>query len=193
MPPAKNEVYLTFDDGPVYGPTEFVLEELSKTSAKATFFCIGDNVRKYPDVFKRIVSEGHAVGNHTFNHVSGWSTRTETYLDNIRKFETESANALGSENRNGALLFRPPYGRIKFSQIKALREYKIIMWDVLSLDYDKTVSAENCLRNTLRAVRPGSIIVFHDSFKAERNMTFALPRLISALKEKGMELKSLTL
>lgn len=192
MPATKNEVYLTFDDGPVYGPTEFVLEELSRASAKATFFCIGDNVRKHPDVFRRIVSEGHAVGNHTFNHLSGWSTPTETYIDNIRKFEIESAKALSSEKRNRPLLFRPPYGRIKASQIKALADYKIIMWDVLSLDYDKSLSVEKCFRNTLKAIRPGSIVVFHDSFKAEKNMTFALPRLITALKEKGFELKSLT-
>jgi peptidoglycan-N-acetylglucosamine deacetylase len=193
MPATKNEIYLTFDDGPVYGPTEFALDELSKSSAKATFFCIGDNVRKHPDVFRRIVFEGHAVGNHTFNHLSGWSTETETYLDNIRKFETESAKALANEKRKNALLFRPPYGRIKFSQVKALSDYKIIMWDVLSLDYDKSISPEKCLRNTLSAIRPGSIVVFHDSLKAEKNMTFVLPRLVSALKEKGFEFKSLGL
>jgi peptidoglycan/xylan/chitin deacetylase (PgdA/CDA1 family) len=193
MPSTKKEIYLTFDDGPVYGPTEFVLDTLAKASAKATFFCIGDNVRKHPDVFKRIVSEGHAVGNHTFNHLSGWSTPTETYLDNIRQFESESAKALANEKRNDSMLFRPPYGRIKFSQIKALPEYKIVMWDVLSLDYDKSVSPEKCLRNTLKAIRPGSIVVFHDSLKAEKNMKFALPRLIVALKEEGFEFKKLSL
>lgn len=191
IPTTKNEIYLTFDDGPVYGPTEFVLDELSKASANATFFCIGDNVRKHPEVFKRIIADGHAVGNHTFNHLSGWSTPTEKYIDNIRKFEAESARALDGKKWEGRSLFRPPYGRIKFSQIKALPQYQIVMWDVLTLDYDKSISPVKCLANTLKAIRPGSIVVFHDSFKAEKNMTFVLPRLISELKNRGFEFKSL--
>jgi peptidoglycan-N-acetylglucosamine deacetylase len=190
IPTTQREVYLTFDDGPVYGPTEFVLEELKKHSAKATFFCIGDNIRKHPEVFKRIITDGHAIGNHTFNHLSGWSTNNERYLDNIQQFETVYRNYLGSFTEPSRL-FRPPYGRIKRSQINALSDYKIVMWDVLSFDFEKNLSAERCFQNTLRAVRPGSIIVFHDSMKAEKNMTYALPRLLTALREKGFAFKTI--
>ena len=187
MPAKKNELYLTFDDGPVPGPTEFALEELHKVYAKATFFCIGDNVRKYPAVFKSIVKEGHTIGNHTFNHLSGWKTSTDNYLDNIRKLDT----LLSSMKESAPNLFRPPYGKITPSQIRALRAYRIVMWDVLTKDYDRSLSSESCLRNSIAAARPGSIIVFHDSYKAENNLRFVLPRLISHFAERGYTFKAL--
>src|SRR5688572_19489846 len=124
MPATKPELYLTFDDGPIEGPTEFVLEELAKTSVKATFFCIGDNVRKHPHVFKKIVDAGHAIGNHTYNHISGWKTSTPEYVSNIEKFDSQ----LSTVDCKLSTLFRPPYGRITRSQINALQHYKIIMW-----------------------------------------------------------------
>lgn len=188
IPTAQREVYLTFDDGPVYGPTEFVLETLQSASAKATFFCIGDNIRKHPDVFRRIISNGHAIGNHTYNHLSGWSTQTEKYIDNVRLCDKEIQLQVSG---HPAKLMRPPYGRIKRSQVNELSDFKIVMWDVLSFDFEKRLSPDNCLRRTLKAVRPGSIVVFHDSFKAERNMTFALPRLLNELTGQGYTFKTL--
>jgi peptidoglycan-N-acetylglucosamine deacetylase len=225
----EKTLYLTFDDGPVPGPTEFVLHTLSRYHAHATFFCIGDNIRKHPKVFQKVVEDGHAIGNHTFNHLNGWTTANEKYLNNIAlcaKEITEGAFGLGpwalgaaqgdkqmSSHRNtmdagqdpdtlvttsqvaGSRvqgLFRPPYGRITRKQIKLLPDYKIIMWDVLSVDYNKHLSAESCLRNTINACRNGSIIVFHDSFKAEKNMTYALPRLLEHFSEQGYAFKSIT-
>jgi peptidoglycan-N-acetylglucosamine deacetylase len=186
VPTIHQEVFLTFDDGPIPGPTEFVLEELKKVSTKATFFCIGDNIRKYPEIFSRVISDGHAIGNHTFNHLSGWTTSTSDYLANIDQFEKQLPPGVGSPR-----FFRPPYGRITPSQIRALKRYKIIMWDVLSFDYSKNISPDDCLKNTIKAVRPGSIIVFHDSLKAEKNLRFALPRLIHDLLGKGYSFKTL--
>lgn len=184
----QKELFLTFDDGPIPGPTDFVLETLKKYSCKATFFCIGDNIRKHSDVFKKIVDQGHVIGNHTFNHLKGWSTPTAKYIDNVKQFD----NQLIIDNCSLKIdLFRPPYGRITRRQIKALSEYKIVMWDVLSIDYNKNISPEACLQNSIRATRLGSIVVFHDSMKAERNMTYALPRFIEHFVEQGYEFKSL--
>src|SRR5690349_17719919 len=149
VPTVQKELYLTFDDGPINGPTEFALDELKKAEAKATFFCIGDNVRKHSSVFDRVLSDGHAIGNHTFNHINGWKTRTKDYLSNIQLFEKNLPKNLTTK------FFRPPYGRITPSQIRALKDYKIIMWDVLSFDYSKNISLEDCLKNTIKAVRPG--------------------------------------
>jgi peptidoglycan/xylan/chitin deacetylase (PgdA/CDA1 family) len=187
MPPGSKEVYLTFDDGPIPGPTEFVLDELKRMGIKATFFCIGDNVRKHPLVFSRIVKEGHAVGNHTFNHLSGWLTPDLKYLENVQAFE----NVISEKGDKSSLLFRPPYGRIKRSQIKALSNFKIIMWDVLAFDFNKNMSPETCFRKTTSAVRDGSIIVFHDSLKAEKNMMYAFPRLVADLLQRGYTFKTL--
>lgn len=187
MPSRANDLYLTFDDGPIPGPTEFVLDVLAKNNVKATFFCIGDNVRKHPAVFDRVVAEGHAVGNHTFNHLSGWSTTDSKYLENIQLFESSLGNKIKSSH-----LFRPPYGRIKRTQIKALPHFKIIMWDVLSFDFNKNISPEKCLRNTIAATRAGSIIVFHDSLKAERNMSYAFPRFVDHFLDRGYEFKLLS-
>ncbi|MGC4041284.1 MAG: polysaccharide deacetylase family protein [Flavobacterium sp.] len=186
IPNNKNEVFLTFDDGPTPEITEWVLEQLKTHNAKATFFCIGNNIEKHPDIFRKIITEGHAIGNHTFNHLKGWQTDNATYIEN-------TALCLSAINNNrqpttdNQLLFRPPYGKIKPSQATLLRKqgYKIIMWDVISFDFDKLTSQEQCLQNVLANVQPGSIIVFHDSVKAERNLKFALPKTLEFLKEKG--------
>ncbi|MEO5603879.1 MAG: polysaccharide deacetylase family protein [Cyclobacteriaceae bacterium] len=184
----KKELYLTFDDGPVSGPTDFVLDQLSQSSVKATFFCIGDNIRKYPSVFTRIINDGHTVGNHTVNHLNGWKTTTEDYVENVHEFQ-EIISAAGYKQK--CHLFRPPYGRITRKEIKALSAYHIIMWDVLSQDYDRGLSPEECLKGTLNACRPGSIIVFHDSYKSEKNMKYALPRLIDFYRDKGYTFKAI--
>ncbi len=184
VPGEENNLFLTFDDGPVPGPTEFVLDELKRFDAKATFFCIGDNVRKHPQVFEKIKSEGHVIGNHTFNHLKGWNYSLEEYVSNTRL----CSEVIGG----GDKFFRPPYGRIKRSQIKALAgKYKIIMWDVLTHDYSKNISRNNCLQGSINATRGGSIIVFHDSLKAERNLTYVLPKFLEHFSSRGFSFKSL--
>jgi peptidoglycan-N-acetylglucosamine deacetylase len=188
MPGDSKKLYLTFDDGPVPGPTEFVLDQLSNFGIKATFFCIGDNIRKHPDIFLRIINNGHTIGNHTYNHLNGWATENSNYLQNIYKFET----VLGEKGKASSALFRPPYGRIKRSQIKQLPEFKIVMWDVLSFDFNKNLSPRNCLSKTVDAARNGSIIVFHDSLKAEKNMKFALPRFIDHFLNNGFNFETLS-
>lgn len=183
IPTTEKKLYLTFDDGPVPGPTDFVLDTLAKHTIKATFFCIGDNVRKHPDVFKKVLDHGHVIGNHTFNHLKGWKTSLEGYVENTAQCERvfQDLNAPSTRPK----LFRPPYGRITRAQIHALREYNIVMWDVLTNDYDRTKSPEACLTNSIRVTRPGSIVVFHDSIKAERNMSYVLPRYLEHYLEKG--------
>lgn len=183
IPNSKNNIYLTFDDGPTPEITEWVLELLKQNEIKATFFCIGKNIKQNPDLFKKLLQEGHVVGNHTFNHVNGWNTSTENYLKNAVECEGEISK-LSTVKK---LLFRPPYGKIRPSQSKKLREldYKIIMWDILSGDFDTTISPEKCLENATKKVAAGSIIVFHDSKKAFENMKHALPKAIEYYKRKG--------
>lgn len=189
IPSGQKVIYLTFDDGPVAGPTDFVLETLKKYKCKATFFCIGDNVRKHPQVFRKIMQDDHVIGNHTFNHLKGWSTPLAKYIENIKQFDEQ----VRMENEGLKIeLFRPPYGRITRSQIRSLKDYKIVMWDVLTIDYNKNVSPEACFKNSVAATRNGSIVVFHDSLKAERNMMYALPRFIEHFLELGYEFKSIT-
>jgi peptidoglycan/xylan/chitin deacetylase (PgdA/CDA1 family) len=187
MPSDSQTLYLTFDDGPVPGPTEFALETLNKNDVKASFFCIGENITKYPELFKKLLDNGHAIGNHTYNHLNGWKTDTDVYEKNVT-----SCRDLMSTHGHDSTLFRPPFGRIRRDQIRRLQpEYKIIMWDVLSIDYSHTLTAERCLRNTIAAARPGSIIVFHDSYKAEKKLSYALPRLLPHLLEKGFTFETL--
>jgi peptidoglycan/xylan/chitin deacetylase (PgdA/CDA1 family) len=161
-----------------------VLDTLGEHEAKATFFCIGRNVEKHPAIYERIIREGHAVGNHTFDHVNGWKLKTVEYIKNV--------HACDSLLKNSTALFRPPYGRITPLAIRKLPNYKIIMWDVLSYDFDAGVAPEECLQGSLSATRPGSIVVFHDSYKAERNMTFALPRFIRGCRDRGFGFKVLS-
>ncbi len=195
MPAHEKKIYLTFDDGPVPGPTEFVLETLKQYNAIATFFCIGDNVQKHPEVFTKILAAGHAIGNHTFNHLKGWSTPLHTYVDNTNKCEAIFRSHLTTYHLpttdyrppiTNYHLFRPPYGRITRSQINVLKEnYKIIMWDVLTQDYRLSMTPDKCIRGTIDATRAGSVVVFHDSYKAERNLMFALPRYLEYLIAEG--------
>lgn len=179
----EKKVYLTFDDGPTPQITEWTLDQLKLYQAKATFFCIGDNIRKYPEIFRKTIADGHAVGNHTYNHLNGWKTPTTRYLENANQHEYEH----NKYSKQPCKLFRPPYGKIRPSQSKRLRKlgYKIVMWDVLSEDFDTSVSREKCLQNVLENVRPGSIIVFHDSAKAFPHLEYVLPGTLAFLKEKG--------
>jgi len=187
MPATENAVYLTFDDGPHPTITPWVLNLLKQHQAQATFFCIGKNVVQHPAIYNRIISEGHAVGNHTFNHLNGWETNTEQYVKDVEK-----AAAVISSN-----LFRPPYGKIKTAQangirkIASLQKAKVIMWDVLSADFDKATSPEQCLQNVLQHVTPGSIVVFHDSEKASKNLFFVLPKVLQLLSENGSLFKKI--
>ena len=185
LPNTQNKIYLTFDDGPTPEITEWVLEELKKHNVKATFFCIGNNIQKHPELFQKVINEGHVIGNHTYDHMNGWKTETKTYLENIRLCEKQIQKSL-IENLQSKI-FRPPYGKIKTAQAKIVRRlgYKIIMWDVLSADFDQTTTPEKCLENVISNVKSGSVIVFHDSIKASHNLKYALPETLNFLKEKG--------
>ncbi len=180
--PKERIIYLTFDDGPIPEVTPFVLETLAKFQAKATFFCIGDNVQKHPEIFEAVKVSGHAVGNHTFNHLHGWCTADEIYLEN-----TEKCNQLVNSK-----LFRPPYGRAKKSQFAILKnQYEIVMWDVLSGDFDPGLSPQKCYQNIVDKSSNGSIIVFHDSLKAWPRLEYALPKALGFWQQQGYGFKSL--
>ena len=177
VPTDKKEIYLTFDDGPTPKITKFVLDSLKKHHAKATFFCIGKNIEKYPELFQRIINEGHTVGNHTQNHLNGWQTNTNKYLNNV---------AL-CDHLMTSKLFRPPYGKIKKVQSKELIKngHEIIMWSVLSGDFDTSISKQKCLQNVVKNTQKGAIIVFHDSIKAMPNLEYALPKVLTFFSDKG--------
>lgn len=198
MPRTEKIVYLTFDDGPIPNVTDFVLNTLKSFEIKATFFCIGDNIIKHPETFERLKQEGHAIGNHTFNHLKGWKTDDETYV----------ANALKCQKLTQSTLFRPPYGRIKKSQIEKLNsvfsshfsvntprtanpKLQIVMWDVLSGDFDVNLSLEKCYENVIKNTENGSIIVFHDSLKAFDRLQYALPKTIQYLRDQGYQFGTL--
>ena len=186
MPGDDNSIYLTFDDGPHPEITPYVLSQLAKHNAKATFFCIGKNVAEHPDVYKAILGAGHAVGNHTHNHLNGWKTTDRAYSENIE-------TAAGYINSR---LFRPPYGRIKMAQAKRLLSenpaWKIYMWDVLSGDFDTGITPEQCAANVTENVCPGSIIVFHDSDKAKERLEYALPVVLEFCKNNNWNFKALS-
>ena len=189
IPNNENKVFLTFDDGPIPEITKWTLEQLKKYDAKATFFCIGNNIEKHPEIFQKIIDDNHAIGNHTFNHLKGWETDTNEYVENTRRcslFMREKGKGI-SDKGDTIELFRPPYGKIKPTQSSILRKlgYKIIMWDILSYDFDQTITPEKCLENVLKNVVNGSIIVFHDNVKSEQNLKYALPKTLAFLKEKG--------
>ncbi len=183
--PSKNSIYITFDDGPIPDVTPFVLKTLDEYNAKATFFCIGDNVRKYPEIYQSVLNGGHKVGNHTFNHLKGWVTDDDEYLENV----SQCAEIVQSN------LFRPPYGKIKKTQIKALQsrypDMQVIMWDVLSGDFDQRLNPEKCLRQVISNTSPGSIIVFHDSLKAFNVLEYVLPRALKIWHKKGFKMETL--
>ncbi len=177
-------LFLTFDDGPIPDVTPWVLDTLEEYSAKATFFCVGNNVRKNPEVYNRITSSGHSVGNHTYSHLNGWKTDLNTYIKNVKH----------CDELIDTKLFRPPYGRLKPAQAKELnRDYKIIMWDVLSGDFDPTLTVDQCFENIILHAVPGSIIVMHDSLKAEGKIKAVLPMVLdyySALDYRFESLES---
>ena len=182
-------LYLTFDDGPIPEATPWVLHQLEQYGAKATFFCVGDNVRKYPEIAARIQQQGHVLANHTFNHLNGWRAELKPYLDNVALCQQELEKYTSGSAKP---LYRPPYGRITQNQAKQLLgKYEIIMWDVLTNDYDNSLSPEKCLRKSIQSTQNGSIIVFHDSLKAKRNMMYALPRYLEHFTRLGYTFKTL--
>ena len=213
LPKTGNTLYFTFDDGPIPEVTPWVLALLKEYNAKATFFCIGENIVKHPEVFDQILSEGHNVGNHSFNHLNGWKTPISTYIENVEKAEEiifeklESRNQRqesrhkkqdfrkeNKEKRNKNLkLFRPPYGKITPKQIKILQGqgFKIVMWEVISGDFDLNISPEDCLNNVIKNSKPGSIVVFHDSIKASENLKEVLPKVLEYFHQKGFEFKAI--
>ena len=187
LPPNGKNVYLTFDDGPHEEATPFVLDQLKKYNAKATFFCIGKNVVREPGIYRQILADGHSTGNHTYNHLNGWKTKNEIYLKDI---------ALASDHIDSNL-FRPPYGRISSFQARNLRSVmrrqdpKVIMWDVLSGDFDMDITNERCLSNVVLSCVPGSVVVFHDSQKAFLKLQYVLPRVLEFLSEKGYSFREI--
>ena len=215
MGSAKKDIYLTFDDGPHSEITDWVLHLLKNYNASATFFCVGDNIKKYPKTYNELILQNHSIGNHTFDHLNGWKTSNKDYQNSVLKAEEliskqkrEERTDLpagkagkrelesiptNNEQQPTTKLFRPPYGKIKSSQAKFLikKGYQIIMWDVLSADFDQNISREKCLQNVIKNTKPGSIIVFHDSEKALKNLEYALPKVLEYFSEKGFEFKAL--
>ena len=181
-----NNIFLSFDDGPEPAITPYVLDELKKFNAKASFFCIGKNVEQYPEIYNRIKKEGHCIGNHSYTHPNGWKTNEQDFIRDILK----ASQHIKSD------LFRPPYGRMTYRQAKKLKSVtsppmNIIMWDVLSGDFDAEISPEQCLANVLKGTRPGSIIVFHDSLAAAEKLKWVLPRILEHFTKKGFLFKEL--
>ena len=190
-------IYLTFDDGPNPEITAWVMDELKKHQIKATFFCVGDNLKKFPEVAKKLLTEGHQIGNHTMHHIKGWKHKNVDYLKDIEDCDTEIRKIYEQMNDEKAQprLFRPPYGQIKPSQIELLREkgYEIIQWSNLSCDYDKRLNCEKSLSALVKNAKPGSIVVFHDSEKAENQLKKILPRYLKALLADGYTFQTLSL
>lgn len=172
----SKEIYLTFDDGPHPNITPKILNILAQYDAKACFFCVGENVQRYPETFQSVLAAGHQVGNHTFNHMQGWKVTDDVYLENIEK-----CNKLVHSR-----FFRPPYGKIKPSQVKKLKEnYNIVMWTVITHDYDSNYDSEVCLKKAIQKTRPGDVVVFHDSVKAEKNVLYVLPKFLEYFSGLG--------
>jgi len=190
---AEKTIFLTFDDGPIPDVTEFVLENLAQYDAKATFFCVGDNILKNTNIFQKVVRAGHIVANHTFHHLQGWKNDNLTYFENVELCQQTLEQALLFENyHQETRLFRPPHGLLKPSQLQYLKtKYKIIMWDVLTGDFDKSLTPEKCLTASLANTESGSIVTFHDSIKASRNMQYTLPRFLAHFAEKGYHFAAL--
>jgi peptidoglycan/xylan/chitin deacetylase (PgdA/CDA1 family) len=183
MPSEEKELFLTFDDGPHQTITPFVLDVLKQYDAKATFFCLGKNVTENKGVYKRLLKEGHAVGNHTFSHLNGWKVSDEMYINDVIK----------ARKMIDSKLFRPPYGRIGRFQIQQLKKvFNIIMWDVLSADFDTKISPQQCLKNAISGAKPGSIIVFHDSEKAFSRLEYVLPKALNHFREMGYNFRTIS-
>ena len=202
FPKGDTAIYLTFDDGPIPEVTPWVLMQLKQHNAKATFFCIGENVEKHAEIYTQILKEGHTIGNHTYNHLNGWKTSTQAYIENVEKFNSSYSNHTSIIRQSPPVtnhqspiteLFRPPYGKMTSKQARIVLEkgYKIVMWSVLSKDYDTKVSKEKCLRNVLNNLQPGSIVVFHDSLKAEGSLKFVLPKVLEHIKMNNWQCVSI--
>lgn len=189
----KKVLYLTFDDGPIPEVTPFVLDELKKYKAKATFFCIGKNIEASPAIFERIVREGHATGNHTYDHLNGWKYTNEKYFENIEKCNDVLREHLSKYTAFRApFLFRPPYGKLKLSQYQLIKtKYRVVMWDVLTFDFNLKTRKETVLKTALKYSGPGSLIVFHDSLKAKPKVEFALPEVLKHFSSKGFKFEKL--
>jgi peptidoglycan-N-acetylglucosamine deacetylase len=185
LPEKEKTIYLTFDDGPVPHITEWVLDLLAEHQIEVTFFCVGDNIRKHPLIFEKILRQNHTIANHTHNHLNGWKTPLADYLKNTHLCQVQLQQPPG--------WFRPPYGRITRQQAQALQAegYQMVMWDVLSGDFEKSVSPQKCLAKTVQYTRNGSLVLFHDSRKAEKNLRFALPRYIAYCLDKGFRFEKL--
>ena len=182
IPGNEKILYLTFDDGPIPEVTPWVLEQLASYNAKATFFCVGENIKQHSEVFEQVVDAGHAVGNHTNHHLNGWASDNLTYFHDIR----HCARAVKTS------LFRPPFGRMKPKQAQFLqRHYRIVMWDVLSGDFDPNISKEQCLKNVTSNAKPGSIVVFHDSLKAQAKLEYVLPKVLEHYSKLGYSFHAL--
>ena len=184
MDEKQKVLYLTFDDGPHPTETGFILDLLKQYNALATFFCLGENIEAYPDIFHKVVAEGHGVGNHTYSHLDGWRTPNEKYFTDIKK-----ADALIHSK-----LFRPPYGHITRFEVKRLREefqYNTIMWSIMAGDFDKKTSGEQCLKNVTQNAKEGSIIVFHDNDSASANMRYALPHILERFSKEGFRFEKI--
>ena len=178
----ERKIFLTFDDGPVPEVTPFVLEVLQQFGAKATFFCVGENIRKYPHILGQVLKEGHRLGNHTQHHLNGFKCTTVEYLENVKKCRDQFLEACGE----APALFRPPYGRIRIEEAEGLlSSYEIIMWDVLSADYDQRLSPQACLQKSIKYTKSGSVVVFHDNIKAYKKLSWVLPRYLEHFKSKG--------
>ncbi len=177
-----HNLYLSFDDGPIPEVTPWVMDILQEYHAKATFFCVGQNIERHPGIFQQLIDKGHTIGNHTYNHLSGWNSKNIDYLRNVRK----------GEQISGSRLFRPPYGRLNLFQANFIKKhYKIVLWDVLSGDFDPFLSAEACYQNVIQNARKGSIIVFHDSLKSSEKLNIVLPRVLEYFTKKGYTFKAL--
>ncbi len=180
----EDGIYITFDDGPTPGVTEWILATLKRYDAKATFFVLGKNVELYPDLYEKILREGHSVGNHTYSHQKGLGMSVERYLEDV-----DFASDLVHSN-----LFRPPYARVKLAQIREVaKRYKVVMWSLLTFDYKHSRSKESCLQSATKDLRAGDIILFHDSAKSFKNMSYALPRLLDYAKERGLQCRAIEL
>jgi peptidoglycan/xylan/chitin deacetylase (PgdA/CDA1 family) len=183
IPTNQKILYLTFDDGPTPIVTPWVLKTLDEFSAKATFFCVGKNTEEHSEIYQNILRQGHAVGNHTYHHLNGWKTNKRRYLLDIQK----------CAKRVDSQLFRPPYGRLRKVHYKEIKDkFSVVMWDVLSGDFDNRISNEKCLRNVVDKVKRGSVVVFHDSLKAESKIRYVLPKVLETLTGKGYQFKAIT-
>lgn len=185
MDEAQKKIYLTFDDGPIPELTPWVLSTLDAYDAKATFFYVGDNIRKHPELFEKALNANHSIGNHTYNHLRGWKTPSKVYLDNIEKCEAQIQTISGGQSRR---LFRPPYGQLTFSLARSIAgSYRIVMWDYLTGDFDPSLSPEKCHHGAIQKVGAGSIVIYHENVKAGASIRFSLPLFLEHFSQLGYQ------